>query len=47
MIKHVAKGIQNKGVGNREEMAYIVKLSIERNFGGKLEAAEIMGKIFA
>jgi hypothetical protein len=47
MIKHVSKGILNLDNPDREHLAGLVKLAIERNFGGKLEAAEMMGRSFA
>jgi hypothetical protein len=47
LIKHVARDIKKDGLANRRELAAIVKLAIDRNFGGKLHANEIMGKIFA
>jgi hypothetical protein len=47
MIKHVSKGILKLDEANRENLAALVKLAIERNFGGKLEAAEMMGRSFA
>ncbi len=47
LIKHVARDAMRDGIANREELAAIAKLAIDRNFGGKLLANEIMGKIFA
>ncbi len=34
-------------MANREDLAAIAKLAIDRNFGGKIKANEYMGKMFA
>jgi hypothetical protein len=47
LIKHVARDIKKDRAGDRDKLAAIAKLAIDRNFGGKLRANEIMGKIFA
>jgi hypothetical protein len=47
LIKHVARDIKKGGIHCRRELVAIVKLAIDRNFGGKLHANEIMGNIFA
>lgn len=47
LIKHVARDIKKDGIANRRELAAIAKMAIDRNFGGKLHANEIMGQIFA
>jgi hypothetical protein len=43
----VAKDIKKDGIADRRELAVIAKLAIDRNFGGKLQANEKLGKIFA
>jgi hypothetical protein len=43
----VARDIKKGEILCRRELAAIVKLAIDRNFGGKLHANEIMGNIFA
>jgi hypothetical protein len=47
MIKQFSRSIRDGYIANREDLLYFVKLAIERNFGGKLKAAELMGHFFA
>jgi hypothetical protein len=43
----VARDIKKNGIADRDGLAAIAKLAIDRNFGGKLRANEIMGEIFS
>jgi hypothetical protein len=47
LIKIVSRKIANGANMNREQLIQNVKISIERNFGGKLDAAKILGDKFA
>lgn len=46
MIKQVSKAIANTKFENNLDIIRIVKIAIERNFGGKLDAAAKIGDFF-
>ena len=47
LIKLVSRSIANGVNMEREMLIQSIKTAIERNFGGKLQAAEFLGKRFA
>ena len=48
LIKNVSRKFANCGADmNIESLIKNVKISIERNFGGKIDAAKILGQKFA
>ena len=47
LIKIVSRNIANGANMDRERLIQNVKISIERNFGGKLDAAKFLGEKFA